>query len=102
LFYYIFHQPAVKDLQTPIAPNQEPELTFISSWIVRYADAMGKFLDAPESISTDSLKTFVESPNYIINDYIQPRTGFKSSTTSSPETSNLATAPLPPFLILPS
>jgi len=78
LFYFVFDQPAVKDLQTPIAPNQAPRLTFISSWVVRYADAMGKFLDTPESISTESLKTFTESPNYNINYYTQTRTGFKS------------------------
>ncbi|TVY59354.1 Phosphatidylserine decarboxylase proenzyme [Lachnellula suecica] len=84
MFYFVFDQPAVKDLQSPIEPRIEPnfpgtpKLTFISSWMVQYANAMGQFLDTPESISAESVESFVKSPNYNIDDYIQPRTGFKS------------------------
>jgi phosphatidylserine decarboxylase len=46
--------------------------------MVQYANAMGQFLDTPESISPASLKSFLASPNYNMGDYLEPRGGWKT------------------------
>jgi len=79
LFYFVFDQKAVIGLQTPIQPGPHPEsLTWISAWLVRYANAMGQFLDTPESLTVASIQSFNDSPNYNMDDYIIPRTGWKT------------------------
>jgi phosphatidylserine decarboxylase len=72
-------QKAVIGLQTSIQPGPHPEsLTWISAWLVRYANAMGQFLDTPESLTVASIQSFNDSPNYNMDDYIIPRTGWKT------------------------
>jgi len=79
IFYFIFDQPAIKDLQTPIEPASVGKpLSFLSSWLVKYAEAMGKSLDEESSLTPASLATFYSSPEYNMNDYIKPRGGWKT------------------------
>jgi phosphatidylserine decarboxylase len=69
----------VRDLQSPIAPgSSSQELTILSKWLVKYAKALGAFLDTPESINDDALKSFRASPNYNMKEYIVPPQGFKT------------------------
>ena len=78
-FYFIIDQPPVLGLQNRIVPHRDaPPLTPLSAWMVKYARAMGEFLDTPESLTPESLKSFYESPNYNMSDYIVPRGGWKS------------------------
>ena len=78
-FYFVFDQPSVKDLQSPVHPEDRVEkLTWISDWLVRYAIEMGKFLDTPDSITEKSLASFKSSPNYNMDDYIEPRGGWRT------------------------
>ncbi|KAA6413885.1 MAG: glycoside hydrolase family 15 [Lasallia pustulata] len=78
-FYFVFDQASVKDLQSPIQPeDKEDKLTWISDWLVRYAIEMGKFLDTPESITEKSLASFKNSPSYNMDDYIEPRGGWRT------------------------
>ena len=50
LFYFIFNQPALEDLQTPILPSEIGKpLPPLSSWVVRYAKEFGNYLDLPDS-----------------------------------------------------
>jgi len=77
--YFIFDQPPVAALQNKVVPYPEaPPLTPLSAWLVRYADAMGEFLDTPESLTPASLQSFKDSPNYNMSDYIEPHGGWKS------------------------
>jgi len=46
--------------------------------MVSYAQAMGEFLDTPESLTPESLKSFYESPAYNMHEYICPRGGWKT------------------------
>jgi phosphatidylserine decarboxylase len=79
LFYFVLDQKSVKNLQTPILPGPNPEkLSWLSNWMVQYASAMGQFLDTPESITPESLKSFQASPNYNMGDYLEPRGGWKT------------------------
>ncbi|HET6763662.1 MAG TPA: phosphatidylserine decarboxylase [Longimicrobiaceae bacterium] len=78
-FYFILDQPSVRHLQNRVVPEpQAPPLTPLSNWMVEYARAMGAFLDTPESLTPESLKTFMESPPYNMGDYIIPHGGFKT------------------------
>lgn len=43
--------------------------------MVRYAMAMGEFLNTPESLTPESLRSFYESPNYNMGDYVVPHGG---------------------------
>ncbi|TVY56735.1 Phosphatidylserine decarboxylase proenzyme 3 [Lachnellula cervina] len=79
LFYFIFDQKAVLDLQSPIKPGQaDKPLSWISNWLVRYAKSLGEFLDKPESLTEESLKTYYDSPHFNMQEYIAPRGGWKT------------------------
>ena len=78
-FHFVLDQPPVKHLQNAIAPHPEaPPLTALSAWMVRFAQAMGAFLDTPESMTAESLASFKASPNYNFSDYIEPRGGWRT------------------------
>lgn len=77
--YFIFDQEPVLSLQNAVVPMPEAApLTPLSAWLVRYADEMGAFLDTPESLTPESLRSFKNSPNYNLSDYIEPHGGWKS------------------------
>jgi phosphatidylserine decarboxylase len=66
-FHFVLDQPPVKQLQNAIVPHPKaPPLTALSAWMVRFAKAMGAFLDTPES------------PSYNMSDYIEPRGGWRT------------------------
>ena len=78
-FYFILDQEPVLSLQNKVVPHDEAEpLTPLSGWMVDYAKAMGAFLDSPESFTPESEKSFYDSPNYNMNDYIRPHGGWKT------------------------
>lgn len=79
VFYFIFDQPALKDLQSPIKPQSAHKpLSWLSSWLVSYAKQMGNLLDQEGSLTKESLKTFYRSKEYRMDDYILPRGGWKT------------------------
>lgn len=78
-FYFILDQDPIARYQNRVRPSaQQPELTPLSQWIVRYAQQMGRFMDSPESLTEESLATFYQSPAYNMHEYIQPRGGWKT------------------------
>jgi phosphatidylserine decarboxylase len=78
-FYFILDQPPVRKLQNRVVPRPDaPPLNLLSAWMVRYAEAMGLFLDSAESLTPESLRTFYESPAYNMNEYLQPRGGWRT------------------------
>ena len=78
-FYFIIDQPPVLGLQNRIVPHPKAPLsTPFSAWMVKYAKAMGEFLDTPESLTPQSLQSFYNSPNYNMNDYLRPHGDWKT------------------------
>jgi phosphatidylserine decarboxylase len=78
-FYFIIDQEPVLSLQNKVVPlDSAPPLTPFSRWLVSYANAMGTFLDTPESLTEESEKTFYDSPNYNMNEYLRPHGGWKT------------------------
>lgn len=78
-FYFILDQHPVLELQNKVLPyDKAPPLTPLSAWMVKYANAMGEFLDTPESLTPESLDTFYKSPTYNMGDYICPHGDWKS------------------------
>ena len=78
VFYFVFDQPALKDLQSPIEPaSAHKPISWLSNWLVDYAKEMGNLLDQESSLISRSLKTFYESSEYNMNDYVVPRGGWK-------------------------
>jgi len=76
LFYYVLDQYPVVELQTPVNPSGG--WTWLSQWLINYAQEMGKFMDTAESINEETLKTFYEAPVYHMQDYPVPPGGWKS------------------------
>lgn len=78
-FYFILDQHPVLELQNKIVPH-DPALppTPLSAWMVNYANAIGEFLDSPESLTPESIASFYASPNYNMDEYIVPHGGWKS------------------------
>ncbi|KAM5343446.1 hypothetical protein ACJ41O_011983 [Fusarium nematophilum] len=79
MFYFVIDQPPLLELQTPIAPNQVGQpLTWLSSWIVVYAQLIGLFMDSPASLTEHSLQTFKDSPPYNFDEALVPPGGFRT------------------------
>ena len=77
--YFIVDQEPVLSLQNRVIPyDKAPAITELSAWLVKYANAMGEFLDTPESLTPESEKSFYDSPNYNMHEYIRPHGGWKS------------------------
>ena len=78
-FYFVLDQHPVRHLQNAIRPAPEaPASTLLSAWMVRFAEAMGAFLDTPESVTAESLASFRASPSYNMSDYMEPRGGWRT------------------------
>lgn len=80
-FYFLLDQSPVKELQTPIIPsklkgNEMPELSPLSDWMRRYVIAFGAWMDTPESIDAEAVKSYYDAPRYNMGDYIQPEGGW--------------------------
>jgi len=57
-FYFIADQKSLLSLQNKIEPNDKSlPLTPFSQWMEIYADAVGLFLDTPESLTEESEQT---------------------------------------------
>lgn len=79
LFYFILDQPPLASLQTPIRPDQlGQDLTWLSSWLVVYAQLVGLHMDTPASLTPASLKTFADSPPYSFGEALVPARGFRT------------------------
>ena len=78
-FYFIADQDPVLALQNKVIPfDKAPPLTPFSKWLVDYANALGEFLDTPESLTKKSEQTFYDSPYYNMNEYTRPFGGWRS------------------------
>lgn len=78
-FYFILDQSPVKELQSPVVPHDESQpLTPLSAWMKDYVRELGKFLDSPASITPESVKSFYDSPEFNMKEYLEPRGGWKS------------------------
>lgn len=73
MFYFIFDQPGLAELQTTIHPSQaSQQLTWLSSWLVVYAQLIGLWMDNPLSINSGTLQTFRESRLYNVSEALEP------------------------------
>ncbi len=78
-FYFLFDQEPVRSLQNLNVPhNTQPELTPLSKWMQKFCIALGEWMDDPKSINNESLATFYNSPRYNMDEYIDPRGGWKT------------------------
>lgn len=78
IFYFVFSQPPLDKLQTPVTPASIGKpLTPLSNWMVNFARNIGKHLSQPGSLTPASLLTFQNSPTFHINECEMPKDGFK-------------------------
>jgi len=78
-FYFILDQSPVKELQNPIEPHDKMQpITELSACMKSYIQELGKFLDSPESITPESVQSFYDSPEFNMDEYQQPRGGWKT------------------------
>ncbi|CAG8454284.1 9384_t:CDS:2 [Dentiscutata heterogama] len=80
IMYYVLDQKSVRSLQSPIKPSSypPPPLTELSQWIVYFSCALGQFLNTPESLTEESLRTFYDTESYTMSNYEAPRGGWHS------------------------
>ena len=82
-FYFIADQEPLLKLQNKVVPHDRASiLTPFSNWLVDYANALGEFLDTPESLSASSEKSFYDAPAYNMHEYSKPHGGWISSNCS--------------------
>lgn len=83
MFYFLLDQSPVKELQTPIVPsklkdNVMPPLTPLSEWMRKFVISLGMWMDTPESINEEAVKSYYDAPRYNMGDYIVPKGGWKT------------------------
>ncbi|KAI0778728.1 hypothetical protein BD413DRAFT_465915 [Trametes elegans] len=78
LFYYVFNKPPVNRWQTQIDPSSHPPWTWLSQWCIDYAREIGKAMNAPGSLSPETLQTFYDCEAYHMEDYIVPPRGWRT------------------------
>ncbi|KAL4791086.1 phosphatidylserine decarboxylase-domain-containing protein [Aspergillus venezuelensis] len=81
--WFVLDQPSVIQYQSPLhnetdtqQEQQSPSLSWLSSWITRYSNAIGNFMDTPASAS--AISTFKSSPSYRLEEYLEPRGSWKT------------------------
>ncbi|KAF2756882.1 hypothetical protein EJ05DRAFT_493432 [Pseudovirgaria hyperparasitica] len=75
--YFVLNQPSVIVYQSPIRPQaSKVPLTWLSTWIVDFGKEFGQYMNTPESISEETLRTFAQSPKFKIDDYVKPDGGW--------------------------
>ncbi|KAL5003368.1 phosphatidylserine decarboxylase-domain-containing protein [Aspergillus recurvatus] len=63
VFYWVFEQPSVRNLQTPILPETSSiDLSWISYWLVGFAREIGHWMDTLESAA--HVDSFYHNPIY--------------------------------------
>lgn len=83
-FHFILDQPAVRSLQSPLAPallGSGPHvvrtpLSLLSQWMSDYAVAWGAYLDTPAS--AQHIDSFRTNPAFRWDDYMQPPSGYQT------------------------
>lgn len=83
MFYFLLDQSPVKELQTPIIPsklkdNVMPPLTPLSEWMRRFVISLGEWMDTPESLNEEAVKSYYDAPRYNMGDYEMPMGGWKT------------------------
>lgn len=83
MFYFLLDQRPVKELQTPIIPsklkdNVMPELTPLSAWMRKFIISFGAWMDTPESLTEEAVKSYYAAPRYKMDDYEMPEGGWKT------------------------
>lgn len=78
MFYFVLNQKPFGRRQTAIKPGNYGGTSWMTRWLVEYAQAVGSFCDEPESLTKETLATFKKSPSYKMNNYMEPRGGWKT------------------------
>ena len=76
-FYFFMQYPSVYQHQSPITPGSPTDykdLTPLSKWIVRCAEAWGAYLDTTESAA--EVETFKNDPWFNWDEYMEPPSGY--------------------------
>ncbi|KAH7097087.1 phosphatidylserine decarboxylase-domain-containing protein [Auriculariales sp. MPI-PUGE-AT-0066] len=78
LCYFVFDLPAAVSYQDPIEPSQITPKRFLTKWLIKYAQEMGRWMDTPESISPEAIATFYAAEAYHMQDYPVPEEGWNT------------------------
>ena len=76
LFYFVIDLQPVSVYQTPIDPTGP--WTWLSQWLVDYAQDIGKFHNTRASLTAESLQTFRDCEAYAVQDYVEPEGGWNT------------------------
>ncbi|KAH7087280.1 phosphatidylserine decarboxylase-domain-containing protein [Auriculariales sp. MPI-PUGE-AT-0066] len=68
----------VKQWQNPIDPLGGEPKRFITRWLIEYAQAMGSWMDKPESLTKESIQTFYDAKRYHMESYPVPEGGWNN------------------------
>lgn len=76
---FLFDRPPLNGLQNSETPHdKEKPLTPLSKWMLDYVNAMGDWMDKPESITPDSVKSYYDCLPMNMNEYKKPNGGWKT------------------------
>jgi phosphatidylserine decarboxylase len=79
ILYFVLNQPSLSAFQTPICRSSiHKPLSWLSTWLIRYAQAMETFLDSSNSIFSETVESFKKCKCYDMHNYIEPNGGWRT------------------------
>jgi phosphatidylserine decarboxylase precursor len=76
-FYFFMQYPSVLQHQSPVtpgSPTDRKDLTPLSKWIIKCADAWGAYLDTTDSAK--EVQSFKDDPWFNWDEYMEPPSGY--------------------------
>ncbi len=86
-FYWLLDQPSGRKLQTYPDPSRKTGNDF-TDWMVHFANDWGYFLNTPESLTPETLKSFIDDDDFMMFQYLMPPEAYTPRDNSSEEKPN--------------
>lgn len=87
-FYWILDQPTGRKLQKMDDPSRKGTGNDFTDWMVHFANDWGHFLNTPESITEQTLDSFIADPDFKMFQYLMPPEAYTPRDKDSTQKSN--------------
>ncbi|MDX2508988.1 MAG: phosphatidylserine decarboxylase [Desulfobacterales bacterium] len=87
-FYWLLDQPSGRKLQNISDSNRKCSGNDFTDWMVHFANDWGHFLNTPESITPETLQSFIDDPGFNMFQYLMPPEAYTPRIKNAKKKSN--------------
>ena len=87
-FYWLLDQPTGRELQDMPDTMRKGTGNDFTDWMVHFANDWGYFLNTPESISEETLRSFIDDPSFKMFQYLIPPKAYTPRNKDSKDKPN--------------